>query len=60
MKNENIINEGGVNGLGKGIVNTNSEEFKFLRAKILRESNNQTKEQKLENHLLSLRFQMES
>jgi len=60
MKNKYIDNEGGVNGLGIGILNTNSKEFKFLRSKIAEESGKQSKKQKLENKLLSLRFQMES
>ena len=60
MKNKNMDNEGGINGLGTGIINTNSKEFKFLRAKIAEESGKQSKKQRLENKLLSLKFQMES
>jgi len=60
MKKKKIINEGGIQGLGIGVVNTNSEEFKFLQKKIITESKKQSKQQILENHLLSLRFQMES
>ena len=28
------INEGGINGLGEGLINTNSEEFKALQSMI--------------------------
>lgn len=60
MKQEKIINEGGVNGLGIGVVNTNSEEFKKLQQLIIVKSKKQSKKKILENKLLSLRFQMES
>lgn len=61
MKKKNILDdEGGVNGLGIGVVNTNSNEFKFLRSKIEEESKKQTQKEILENNFLSLRFQMES
>lgn len=59
-KNKIIKGEDGIQGLGVGIVNTNSKEFKYLQEKIIEESLKQSKEQILENHLLSLRFQMES
>ncbi len=60
MKKKETINEGGINGLGIGVVNTNAEEFKELQRIILAQSKKQTKKQILENKLLSLRFQMES
>ena len=34
-KEKKIINPGGVNGSGKGVVNTNSKEFKALREAIV-------------------------
>ena len=54
-----IIDEG-INGLGVGIVNTNSKEFKELQRIIIAKSQKQSKKKILENKLLSLRFQMES
>lgn len=56
---KSIINEG-VNGLGKGIINVNSLEFKELQKQIIAKSKKQSQKQILENKLLSLRFQMES
>lgn len=60
MKKKEIINEGGINGLGVGVVNTNSEEFKELQRIITAKSKKQSSKEILENKLLSLRFQMES
>ena len=60
MSKNKSISDGGINGLGTGIVNTNSIEFKALQAEIIKHSKEQSKEQILENNLLSLRFQMES
>ena len=56
---KSVINEG-VNGLGKGIINVNSLEFKELQKQIIAKSQKQSQKQILENKLLSLRFQMES
>ena len=56
-KNKKIIDEG-VNGLGIGIVNTNSKEFKELQRVITEKSQKQTKTEKLENKLLGLRLKM--
>jgi len=55
-----IINKEGINGLGVGVVNTNSKEFKFLQKKIIEESKKQSKKTVIENTLLSLRFRMET
>ncbi len=60
MTKKKIINEGVIQGLGIGVVNTNSNEFKFLQKKIIEESKKQSKKQILVNHLLSLRLQMET
>lgn len=54
------INIGGVNGTGKGIVNTNSKEFKGLRDAIERHASDQTSRDKIKYDLISLRFQMEN
>lgn len=59
MSNKNISG-GEFNGLGRGIVNVNSLEFKELQKQILAKSQEQSEEQILENKLLSLRFQIES
>lgn len=59
MSKKKLINEGGIQGLGTGVVDTNSKEFKYLQKMIAEESKKQTKKQVLENHLLSLRLQME-
>jgi len=58
-KSKKIIDEG-INGLGIGIVNTNSKEFKALQEIIIKKSKKQSKKKILENKLLSLRFQMET
>lgn len=59
MNNKNISG-GELNGLGQGIVNVNSLEFKELQKQILAKSQEQSEEQILENKLLSLRFQIEA
>ncbi len=59
MSNKKKNLEDGVQGLGIGIVNTNSKEFKALQNKIIEESKKLSKKQILENKLFSLRFQME-
>lgn len=53
-------NIGGVNGTGKGIVNTNSKDFKGLRAAIQAHAKQQTTYDKIRYALISLKFQMES
>lgn len=55
-----IINEGGINGSGEGLVNTNSKEFKYLQRMIKEASMAQSEQQKTENRFLSIRFQMEA
>ena len=58
MAKKKIINEGGISGSGKGLVNTNSEDFLFLKEQILIASNKQSKKQVAINHLLALKYQM--
>jgi len=60
MLNKKDIAGGEVNGLGKGIVNVNSLEFKALKEQIIAKSQAQSEQQKLEHKLLSLRFQIET
>jgi len=52
--------EDGINGLGTGIVDTNSEDFKMLQQAIIEAYHKQTPEEIRENNLLSLKFQMQS
>ena len=52
--------EDGINGLGIGVVNTNSKEFKELQRIIKEKANKLSKNQIQQNKLLSLRFQMQS
>ena len=60
MSKQKIINEGGIIGTGKGLVNQNSEEFKELQ-KVIKGKSGELKEPELiANRLLSLRFQMEA
>lgn len=59
MNNKNS-NKDGINGLGTGIVNTNSSDFKFLQNKIIEKSKKQSPTQIVENQLLSLRFKLET
>ena len=60
MSTEKEINAGGINGLGQGLINTNSTEFQQLRAMIQGAYQRQPQRQQLENRMLSIRFQMES
>jgi len=50
-KEKKIINAGGVNGSGKGIVNTNSKDFKALRKAIIEHAKNQSPEDKIKIEL---------
>ena len=54
------VNPGGVNGTGKGIVNTNSKDFKGLRDAIKTHAKKQTPLERIRIELISLKFQMES
>jgi plasmid maintenance system antidote protein VapI len=60
MKKNSTINEGGINGLGESLVNHNSSAFKALKEAITARSKEQSKSKRIENELLSLRFQMET
>ena len=59
-KKNKEINPGGVNGTGKGIVNTNSKDFIGIRKAILEHSKKQTFQDRIKYELISLKFQMES
>lgn len=54
------INEGGVNGTGQGVVNTNSTEYKALQQSVIAHSQKLTLEERIGNKLVSLRLKMES
>lgn len=60
MQYKKEYEEDGINGLGIGIVDTNSEDFKILQQKIIEAYHKQTPEEIISNNLLSLKFQMQS
>ena len=59
MKNDQI-NAGGINGLGEGLINSDSQDFKHLKEMIKGRSSSQEEGERIENELLSMRFHMES
>ena len=60
MSKQRIVNEGGIIGTGKGLVNQNSKEFKELQRMIIGRSGELEESEVIANRLLSLRFQMET
>ena len=54
------INPGGINGTGKGVVNTNSQDYVGLKEAILAHAGKQSPEQKRTYALLGLKYQMET
>lgn len=60
MSKQKIVNEGGITGTGKGLVNRNSKEFKELQRMIIERSGELEESEVIANRLLSLRFQMET
>jgi len=54
------INAGGINGLGEGLINTNSKDFLALKSLIKTIAADQSQENIVENEFLAIRFQMES
>lgn len=60
MENKHMINAGGINGLGEGLINTNAADFKALQAMIKKAAAEQNDQERIENQFLSIRFQMES
>ena len=60
MSKQRIVNEGGIIGTGKGLVNQNSREFKELQRIIKEKSTGLEESVLIANRLLSLRFQMET
>lgn len=59
MEENKFINEGGITGTGKGLINTNRKEFQLLRQKIEEASKNRNSIDRIEDRLLGIRFQME-
>ncbi len=59
-KTTKVINPGGINGSGKGVVNTNSKDIKVLRDVIREHAENQSPEDRVKIELFSLKLQMES
>ena len=53
-----IINPGGVNGTGEGVVNVNSKDFKALQKAVIEHSKQQILGEKLKYALISVQFQM--
>ena len=60
MQYKEEYEEDGINGLGIGIVDTESEDFKLLQKAIIEEAKKQSPERIRANNLLSLKFQMQS
>ena len=58
MNTENTY-EDGVNGLGEPFVNANSESFKVLQEKIIKESRDRDPFERIKDRLLGIRFEME-
>lgn len=59
MSKNKTINAGGINGLGTGLINLNSNDFKELRRIIKKSAESLKEEKRIENQLLSIRFRME-
>ncbi len=60
MTKSKLINQGGINGAGESPVNPHSTDFRELQAIIQKVAANQSEEVRMENELLSIRFQIES
>jgi hypothetical protein len=52
-----IINEGGINGTGKGVVNTNSQSYKDLQNIIQVQVKKQSVQEQLTYKLIGLKLQ---
>ena len=59
MAKTKIINEGGITGSGKGLINTNSSDFLFLKEQIVHKFIQQSRKQIILNNFLSLKYQMD-
>ena len=55
-----IINEGGINGTGQGVVNINSSDYKDLQKAVQEHVKKQSFRQKINYELISLKLQIEN
>ena len=55
-----IINEGGINGTGQGVVNINSKDYKGLQKAIQEHAKKQSFQQKIKYELIGLKLQIEN
>lgn len=60
MEEEKVINEGGINGSADGTIDYHSADFLALQAMIKASAEKLDETEKLNNTLLSIRFQMET
>ncbi|WP_421800070.1 hypothetical protein [Haliscomenobacter sp.] len=60
MEEEKVINEGGINGSAEGIIDYDSADFLALQAMIKASAEKLDETERLNNTLLSIRFQMET
>jgi len=58
--NNDEINAGGINGSGKGTVDTNHKDYKLMREKIVAESSAQSVEERIRYTLYALQIKMKS
>lgn len=59
-KGKKIINPGGINGTGQGIVNINSKDYKALQKAVQEHSKKQNPKDKIKYKFISLKLQIES
>jgi len=59
-KRKKIINPGGINGTGKGVVNINSKDYKALQKAIQEQSKKQSPKDRIRYKFISLKLQVES
>ena len=55
-----IINEGGINGTGQGVVNINSKDYKDLQKAVQEHAKKQSFQQKMTYEMIGLKLQLES
>jgi hypothetical protein len=60
MEEKAFYNRGGINGLGEGLVDQQSSDFKALQEAIQEYAANRSEKQHMEDQFLSIRFQMEA
>ena len=59
MANKKMINPGGINGTGKGIVNINSKDYKALQKAIQEHSKEQSPKERIKYKFISLKLQID-